>query len=552
MDIILPIAAIIALSLFFSKQFKLSPAASPLFAIALITVFLCLMGMINLLVAGVYVIYTAAVLGLVYVFFVKRYSFFEVMQEYLSVGVIFFIVGVVFFYFLLKSKNAIFRDWDEFSFWGVAAKTVFYYDKLYTFVPVSSPLAYPPALPVFSYFIQFFSRKFIEYRTYVAYDIMIVAALAPMFSRVRFENAITTISLTAFSFTGIYAFFHASEGLRAYATSYADMQIGFLFAGSLLMWYSDNKPKGVRYIGSLLVLMVLTLCKDMGLAVAFVAAAVMVVDMLISRTFPSDSLATRNEFFRRYAAVLLLAVISVPLFLLVGVIWGVAALILAVIVFFTIFYMKKLTKLVEQQGPVILRVVSILLLFIGIILIYRVWGIHYQTLKSVSRDAVYVYSIKDVLSGQNVVFNLVYEEMMFRFFNHSIICFGTIAEMLVVFTLIPIVISLFSWNASKILRVSALSILLSLGFIAYYLFHAYLFTTQFPNTYFYENTGAVELMSFNRYISSYAIGHMFAIGGILFLEVAKPFFKTKMLTFTFALVVSISLILSIFYYTPEH
>jgi len=511
------------------------------------------MGMINLLVVGVYVVYISAVLLLLYMFIYLRYKLIDVLKEFMSIGVVFFIVGVIFFYFVLRAKNAIFRDWDEFSFWGTAAKTVFYYDKLYTFVPVSFPLSYPPALPVFSYFTQFFSRSFSEFRTYVAYDIMIVAALAPMFSRVKYEQVLSIVTISSFSYMGIYAFFHASEGLRAYATSYADMQIGFLFAGALLIWFSDDKNKPIRYFASLALLSVIALCKDIGFAVSFIAAFIIMIDMYLSSNYPSDIVVDKYTVIGEYALPCLFVLVSIPLFLLVSTFYGVAALLVAAACFALLRFVKhRLIEWVKGKGKFIFRIFFTLLLFITLIVVYRLWAIHYQALRSVSRDATYRYSILEVLSGKNPVFNLVYNEMMYRLVNHSIVCFGTILEMILVFTIIPIIVSVFTWKKSNVLRLSAFSLLMCLGFIAYYMFHAYLFTTQFPNTYFYEQFGTIDLGSFNRYISSYAIGWMFAIIGVLYLEVAKPLFKTNLMTFVMAIIVTTLMVLSIFYYTPDH
>ena len=553
MDLIFPVLAILIFSLFFTKQFKLASAASPIFSISLITVFLCLMGMINLLVIGVYVIYILALFCLYYLFIQKKYSVLETLKEFASPGIVFFIAGVLFFFFLLRSKHAIFRDWDEFSFWGTAAKTVFYYDKLYTFIPVSKPLSYAPALPVFGYFTQFFSRTFYEFRTYVAYDIMIVAALTTMFSRVKWRNVVAIISITAFSFLGIYAFFHASEGLRAYATSYSDMQIGFLFGGSLLLWFSDDEKRPVRYFAALSLLLVITLCKDIGLAVSFVAALIMIVDMYLSGNYISDSITDKKEITKLLAIPILILVLAIPIFLFFNIIYGIIAVIFAIAIFILLKYLKNpATKWLSEKEKFFFRVTFMVFLFVAITLVYRFWAIHYQALRNTSRDETFHYSILDVIQGKSEVFNLVYEEMMYRFTHHSIICFGTVIEMVAVFTIVPIVISIVTWKKKNILRVSALSILLALGFFVYYMFHAYLFSMLFAQEYIYEHTGSIELASYNRYISTYAIGWMFAIVGVLYFEVAKPIFKPKILTFISSIAVSFAFVFSILYFTPDH
>ena len=553
MDLILPIAAILAIALFFNKHFRLVSAASPIFAISLITLFLCLAGMVNLLAAGVLVVYTAAVFLLVFLFVIKRYPVWSTLKEFFSAGVIFFLTGVIFFFFVLRSKNAIFRDWDEFSFWGTAAKTVFFYDKLYTYVPLSFTLSYPPALPVFSYFTQFFRSSFAEFRTYTAYDIMIAAALAPIFSRIKRKNVLAAAAAAVFSFMGIYAFFHASEGLRAYATSYSDMQIGFLFAGALLVWFSNNENEPVRYFAALILLLVITLCKDIGLAVSFIAAFIMMADMVISGNYPSDSLAIRYPFAEKAALPLLCITIMIPVFLVLGWLPAVIALLISA-AFLLLLRFRKNTAAAWFRGKrrMILRITSILFIFIAVFLVYRLWAFHYLIMRGTSRDAVFRYSLLDILSGKSRIFKAVLKEMMSRLKSHSIICFGTIREMILVFTVVPVIISLFTRNKKKILRVGAFAVLLALGFMVYYVFHAYLFATQFPISKLSRSGGSIELVSFNRYISTYAIGWMYAIIGVLFLEVVKPAVKAGLLTFSAAIAISTAMIFSIFYYTPEN
>ena len=552
MSFYLALLAIVSISLLLNRRFSVPSAAAPLFSIALITMFLCLAGMLNLLIAGVLIVYAAAAGSLIYVFIIKRRPIKELIAGFLTPGLVFFIVGSVFFFRLLAAKNAIFRDWDEFSFWGTAAKLLFLNNKLYTFFPASVTLSSPPALPVFSYFVQFFNRYFIEHQTYVAYDMMITAALSVMFSRVKWKNAPTILTLTAFSFIGIYAFFHASEGLRAYATAYSDMQIGFLFGGTVLIWYSFEKKGFARYFAALAMLSLLTYCKDVALSVALIAATIFACDTLISGEHPSDALLKKGGAAEKLAAPGVLFLISVVVLLFVSETAGFVMLAVSVISAAALLLVKRLSfsAKMKKAAKILLRVFFILLPFITVVFLYRLWAFHYVAAVNVSRDPKLRASFADMLLGRNEYFNRVLAEMVRRFFENTLACFGTIFDMLVVFTLAPIAVSFLAKRRRNTLRLSALAVLASAGFLAYYLLHALLYVAIFPN---YPELGLpFDLESFNRYISSYAIGWMFAVIGVLFLDVAEPSFKRKLFTFVPAAAAALALIIAVFRYTPDH
>ncbi len=555
MDFVLPLLAILSLSLYFNQRFRLASAAAPMFSIALITVFLCLLGMMNLLVVGSYLVYAAAIAALLYVFLIKKYPLKEILSGFVTPGLVFFVAGSIFFLYILYIKNASFRDWDEFSSWGTMAKFIFMKDQLFTFFPASIKLSSPPALPLFSYFIQFLRTSFLERRTYLAYDMMIVAALATMFSRVKWKNVIAIISITAFSFLGIYAFFYTSEGLRAYATAYSDMQIGFLFAGTLFMWFSSDEKSFIHYFSSLTMLALLVNCKDMCFAVALIAAGIMVADMFISGNYPSDRLTGKSRVAEKLALPGIFALISVMVFFFFKQSLGIVLFAVSLLFSAALLSFKKIrfSEKTYKIGKILLRIFFILLLFATIVFFYRVWAMHYAaTHTGISRDPPLKITLLQALLGQSWYFNLILEDMTTRFFSDTFICFGSLFEMFIVFLIVPIAASFFTKNLRKILRLSAFSVLMALGFLAYYWFHAYSFAAIFPN--YIELGYELDLgsLSYNRYISTYAIGWMFAVFGVLFFDIALPFFKKQWLSFTVSITTALAMVASIFYYTPHH
>ena len=151
MSFFISLAAIVAICLFVTVRFKANSAWTPFFVVAFITLFSCYLGTLNLLVPAIYLVLAFAVFSLVYVFILKRKDLKANLLSFLSPGMVFFIASSIFFFFALQKENAAFSVWDEFSFWGTAAKNVFAHRQLYTLFESSMiNISYPPVLPVFS------------------------------------------------------------------------------------------------------------------------------------------------------------------------------------------------------------------------------------------------------------------------------------------------------------------------------------------------------------------------------------------------------------------
>jgi hypothetical protein len=74
----------------------------------------------------------------------------------------------------LSVRQPLFRQWDEFSFWGTAAKAVWQSDALYTLAVQTNLEArtYPPALPLLSYAFSFLTQSFASWLLYAAYGVL--------------------------------------------------------------------------------------------------------------------------------------------------------------------------------------------------------------------------------------------------------------------------------------------------------------------------------------------------------------------------------------------
>lgn len=490
MSFFISLAAIVAICLFVTVRFKANSAWTPFFVVAFITLFSCYLGTLNLLVPAIYLVLAFAVFSLVYVFILKRKDLKANLLSFLSPGMVFFIASSIFFFFALQKENAAFSVWDEFSFWGTAAKNVFAHRQLYTLFESSMiNISYPPVLPVFSFFMQFFGGAFSEYMVYVAYAVIEMAVVTILFSRIRWKNPVAIVVVAFFALAGIYSFWWGFEGLIAYCTSYADYILGFVFAAPLLIYFSSDDKSLIKYLGVLLGLMLLPLTKDIGFAFGLIASVVIAADMVLANNYPSERVfKSENKW---------------------------------------------------------LRLVYPAALFIAVIASYFIWTLHFNAVTELSRVEVsYSYSIFDMLRGKDDYFNQIIHKMFTVTSTKQLVTFGTINVMLVVFFIVPIIVSLFTKSKRQILRTLLFSFLMLCGFLLYSVFQSYLYTAIFVHT------ESHDLISYTRYMSSYAIGWFFIMTGVCLFDITKPFFKR--LSLSLGVAVCAVLLSAHFYFCNVH
>ena len=487
MDFFIALIAVAAISMFFVVRYKLNAAVAPFFTVMAITLAMCMLCMVGLLAVAGWVIYVFAIFCIVYVFVLKKTPVREVTKNLFTPGMVFFLMACTVLYVGLSIKSPAFIIWDEFSFWGTAAKAIFENRQMYTMFESSMiNRSYPPALPIWSFFIQFFGRSFVEWKVYLAYDVMIMAVMSMLFSRVKWKNVASVVIFTVFGLTSLYTFWHTFEGTYLYTTSYADLQIGVLFGGVIMCYFWSDKDNLMRWVMALVGVMTLPMVKDIGFALAFVACGIILVDTVISGNYPTEKLFNSS---------------------------------------------KKIA-----------RAVLPMLLFAGVLLVYQLWAIHFQATQELSRAAdPYEYSIVQMLAGQDERFNGILKSMLDLISVRQIVLFGTIKVMAVVLTVVPVLVSILTLDKKKIIRVGVFSLLMLGGFAAYYLFHAYAYAAIF------RNEIGLQLESYQRYISSYCIGWLLASVGVCAFEITVP--KIKKCRLVAAATVAALVFSSTFYYS---
>jgi len=462
MDLLISMLVLFTFSVFMTWKWKLNVTVTPFVSLSFIIIVLAFCGMLQMLVPGMILVYICAVACAGYLIVKERKNWKEMAKAVLRPGLVFFFAATLFFWFTLKSKNAGFRIWDEFSFWGTAAKVVFEEKKLYTLVNTSMiNVSYPPGLALNSLFLQFLSPEFTEWKTYTAYNMLAMAAVTPLFSRLEWKNPLGVLATAGIGYFGIYEFFYGMDGLIPYATSYADWIVGYCFAGALLVWFCASEKGHARYWATVVSLMAVTLIRDIGLALGLVAAGMIAMDMMIGDGSPVSAAAGKRNWKADIAAFLGLMA-CVPI-------------------------------------------------------VYLSWAAHFKAYVHVDRVTItYPYSAVQMLLGQDPHCNEVWRNMIDALDKRQIVNFGTPKDMLIVFTAAGLLLTLLAKEKRSKLRLLTFTVLHLFGFLAYYLFQTYAYAAIF-----WED-GGLELICYERYISSYFFGWYFSLIGVGASELAEP------------------------------
>ncbi|MBR2670907.1 MAG: hypothetical protein IKE27_01765 [Oscillospiraceae bacterium] len=481
MDCLLALLCILFIALFYNSAVGMKAASAPFAACATVIILLTLFGALGILSTGVIAIYTLSavmlVISLVPVFGKKK-KMSELLTGFFAPGVAFFIAASVGIYIACLILVPAFRQWDEFSFWGTAAKVIWSTRQLYTTAGTSMlTSAYLPGLPLFGAFFQyFFNPFFTEYKVYVAYDVLMFSALAVLFADTKWKEFLRWIFLSLFCWFFVDLFYACTGWMNPYFSAYSDTAIGIVFGGVLLTWFMYKKKDHAVWLSTCLGLGLLTCMKDIGLALGFIIAGTISMDMVIGNDYP-----------------------------------------------------KKYGKGAKS----LIKFIYCIVMFVIPAVIYVAWLTYFTSVTGiVSSEIPYPYSLVDIvfLGKDPRFFNFLNLEL--GALNNQLVNFGSIKLMCLVFTAYPIVAAFFVKDMKRIIRVAITSFILLAGFVVYNIFFAYLYTAVFHTE---------ELVNYARYMSSYVLGWGMLISGMAMAEYEEERMKPlrKILNYAFLVLITI-------------
>ncbi len=453
MSVFAGIASLASLSLFLAHILRRSSSWTPLLSCAIAMCFFSLFGVLGFLTVGGYVWYILSAAAFIYTVFRTRKNFFRLF----SVGFTFFVLGSVLFLLYCIFTDPMLTHWDEFTFWGTAAKVTVQNDELYT-TARSSLIArsYQPGLIVFAYMLQFFG-SFSDAAYIAGYMVLYLACMAVPAALWQKSKSAAILMLTAFFFIPLFFPLTTSAGQMqwTYFVCMADLPLALVF-GATLCFYLVEKQKTLSTFLCLSILLVaLTLIKDMGFAFALIALAIVCLDLF---------------FCHRHRLSI---------------------------------------------GPLQKSWVVFAFFIFGVVIIFSVyllWSLHFNIATSTDRlnfgsQGSTLSPVGLLLTGTQMLFgisrsdqfSIVLEKMIDALFTHPISVVGSGMIVLCIILFISVLAFVFSPTRRYQHKVVVFTLGMSLFFIAFYIFNIFTYGLIF------QHQEALVLKDYTRYISPFWI-----------------------------------------------
>lgn len=280
-EILITLAALLALCLFVHVKTGLASGAAPLAALCGTMIWYSVLGSVHLLLLAGFLWFAAALAAAVWLW---RHRKMLRWREILSPAFVFFVLASLAVLVLFAARRPVFNEWDEFSFWGIAAKVVKTENQLYTFHPGEMrATTFVPGLIMLDYAFQFLGGAFAPWKVYAAYDILYFAIFAAAFSMLRRRQwylavpAAAVLTLTPFLMTVYQRDIYVCN---VYLNAYADIPMGLLFGAGLVLYFAPRKKTPAVVCSALLAITATCIAKDMGFALCLIAAAIVCFDLL--------------------------------------------------------------------------------------------------------------------------------------------------------------------------------------------------------------------------------------------------------------------------------
>lgn len=281
LEILITFAALMALCLFLCAKTGLPSGAAPLFVLCGTMVWYSVWGSVHLLVPAGALWFFAALAAAVWLWLRRKTLS---LRALLTPALLYFVLASLAVFVLFAVRRPVFSEWDEFSFWGIAAKVVKTENQLYTFHPGEMrATTFVPGLIMLDYAFQFLGAAFVPWKVYAAYDVLYFAVFAAAFSMLGRRHwhiaapAAAVLTLTPFLMTVYYRDIYVRT---IYINAYADIPMGLLFGAGLVLYFAPRKKTPAVLLGALLAVTATCLVKDMGFALCLIAAAILCFDLL--------------------------------------------------------------------------------------------------------------------------------------------------------------------------------------------------------------------------------------------------------------------------------
>lgn len=289
------------LSYFFKKKVE---QTIPLYFLFMF-LYLYIFGLFNILLIGYFSFLFFSIIFGVYSLFsaIKNGSIKDMNDLYNRPGL--YIFSFLYFAFAYFTRNAAFYVWDEFTFWSIATKNMYYLNNFYALPGNTMHIFYPPSPTLFQYY---FARTLMKYsqgiELYTSYMICF-SLMLPLLKNISLKNhkMIFTIFLSMIIIPSIFC------NNNFYQTIYVDVFLGLLAGYIFIEYYTENDSK-YKMVELILGLIVLSSTKPTGFIMAGIIIFVLIIDNIlkVNDNKLKINIPNRKSVFR--LVILLIAIFS--------------------------------------------------------------------------------------------------------------------------------------------------------------------------------------------------------------------------------------------------
>jgi len=225
---------------------------------------------------GIYFILTTLAISVAYLIYKIVHEHGHIRDIFKSAGFISFLLIAVFIYIMVQ--GFVFSTWDEFSHWGLILKNL-YSSNGFGNLSDSTTLFkwYPQGISLFLNFTTHFSNNFSESSALGGILALSYAQLMIFFTKIKYSDWKKILIITGIIITAPLVFFFGF-----YNTIYVDAIMALIFTNILCFSYSYPKKDAFYaiYMGLQFYLLVNT--KQIGMLLALIAFATIVISYLYS------------------------------------------------------------------------------------------------------------------------------------------------------------------------------------------------------------------------------------------------------------------------------
>lgn len=235
----------------------------------LITLVMVLAGMCGILAKSIHLIYILSIVSLLAAVWLYNRNKLEI-KDLLSPGLFAFFF---FFVFVIINCSSLYLSRaDEFSFWGVAVKDMYYYDSLTKHADtVILHTYYPPFMLCIEYFFVYINGFFSDRIVYIGCQLMLISCLA-LSCKAAVKKAGVILPLIVAFFIAPLLFYE-----DIFSTLYTDAALA-VFVAYVLICYFTEEESGFNYFRIIGGLAAITFTKPTGVVLAGLLTLVMLGD----------------------------------------------------------------------------------------------------------------------------------------------------------------------------------------------------------------------------------------------------------------------------------